>query len=117
MGLEEHIGWSTSRKPGEDPVDFYWRVWPGVPRGRLQKVDEPLYRRIRRDNDLHQIPTERRVIHDPVREYLQHFDGVPRGKLSKVDPGLYHKMWREDLLAVVPKKSDLEGNGERGERV
>ena len=96
----------TSRinKFGQDPLEYYKQNYPGMTRGKLNKKDQSLYNRLRKDGLLEEVPIANRIIENPLEYYRQNYLGMTRGKLEKKDESLYQRLRKDGLLEEVPLK-------------
>lgn len=97
-------GSAVARNFGDDPVVYYTEHHEGLKRGQLQKENQSLYKRLRRDGLLEHVPTVSEFSDDPVTYYIEHHEGLTRGQLKKENPSLYQYLRRNELLEHVPLK-------------
>ena len=100
--LEDRIRWS--RNESDSPIDFYRKHHAGLTRGQLKTQDQSLYKRLRKDGLLSNVPFSSKFGDDPVAYYQQHYAGLTRGKLRMQNPSLYKRLRRDGLLDIVPTK-------------
>lgn len=87
---------------GNNSISYYQQHYAGLARGQLARQAPGLYKRLRIDKLLNNVPTSNRFINDPVAYYYKHHAGLTRGQLQKQDPNLYLKLSRSGLLGHVP---------------
>ena len=91
-----------------DPLANYRTYYEGVPRGRLARVNNALYRLLLTRGLLGHVPViqhHRNFESDPFAYYKEHYDGKKRGWLARNEPGLYEALKRTGQLKEVPVMS------------
>ena len=84
MNLENKIKWTERKDKNQNPLDFFRENYDSeITRGQLNKKDQSLYERLRRDGLLEEVPIANRFIKDPLEYYKQNYPGLTRGQLKK----------------------------------
>ncbi len=82
--------------------------YPELSRGQLQRKNNALYTKIKRQGDLNKLPLASRYQGDPYKFYNTHYPGKTRGEIYKIDRPLHSSLYYHKLLDKLPGKKVIK---------